>query len=155
MNNQIWKPHVTVAAVAEQNGRYLMVEEHNSLGKTVVNQPAGHLEEGETLAEACVRETMEETGWQFRPTALIGLYRWISPRDGETFLRYCFSGELGEQLSKTPPDSDIIRSRWLTRTELEQIPLRSVLVLSCIDDFVSGNQYPMDMLKDVMEPTIA
>ena len=155
MSSQIWKPHVTVAAVAERDGRYLMVEEYNSLGETVVNQPAGHLEADETLVEACVRETLEETGWQFRPTALIGLYRWISPRDGETFLRYCFTGELGEQVSATPLDSDIIRSRWLTRVELEQTSLRSVLVLACIDDYLSGTQHPLELLKDVLEPAIA
>ncbi|MBL4623261.1 MAG: NUDIX hydrolase [Immundisolibacteraceae bacterium] len=154
MSDQIWKPHTTVAAIAKRGDRYLMVEEYNSLGETVVNQPAGHLEADETLVEACMRETMEETGWQFKPTALIGLYRWISPRDGETFLRFCFAGELGEQVSERPPDSDIIRSRWLTRAELDQVPLRSVLVLSCIDDFVSGKSYPLELLQDVMEPTI-
>jgi len=157
MTDEIWKPHVTVAAIIERDGAFLLVEELNSLGEKVINQPAGHLDEGETLIEACVRETLEETGWQFTPQALIGIYRWISPRDGETFIRYSFCGELGEQVSPEPLDSAILRSRWLALDELEggSVQLRSVLVTRCIDDYLSGTRYPLALLSDVPEPSLA
>jgi len=157
MSEEIWKPHVTVATIAERNGKYLLVEELNSLGEKVVNQPAGHLDEGESLIEACIRETMEETGWAFEPQALVGIYRWVSPRDGETFLRYSFCGQLGEQVSPEPLDSTILRARWLSREQLESssIQLRSVLVTHCIDDYLSGARYPLTLLSDVPEPSVA
>jgi 8-oxo-dGTP pyrophosphatase MutT (NUDIX family) len=157
MTDEIWKPHSTVAAIVERDGAFLLVEELNSLDEKVVNQPAGHLDEGETLVEACARETLEETGWQFTPQALVGIYRWISPRDGETFIRYSFCGELGKQLSPEPLDSAILRSRWLTLDQLENsaIQLRSVLVPRCIDDYLAGTRYPLALLSDVQEPSLA
>jgi len=157
MSDLIWKPHVTVAAIAERDGAYLLVEELNSLGEKVINQPAGHLEEGESLVEACIRETMEETGWMFKPEALVGIYRWISPRDGETFLRYTFSGQLGEQISPEPLDGAILRTRWLSLEQLENSShqLRCVLVTRCIDDYLNGARYPLTLLNDVLEPSIA
>jgi ADP-ribose pyrophosphatase YjhB (NUDIX family) len=157
MSDDIWKPHVTVATIAERNGEYLLVEELNSLGEKVINQPAGHLDEGETLIEACVRETLEETGWAFTPEALVGIYRWISPRDGETFLRYSFSGQLIEQVSPEPLDSAILRTRWLSREQLDDpsVELRSILVTHCIDDYLKGSRYPMTLMSDVLEPTVA
>lgn len=157
MSDDIWKPHVTVAAIAERDDKYLLVEELNSLGENVINQPAGHLDEGESLIEACVRETLEETGWAFKPEALVGIYRWISPRDGETFLRYSFSGQLTEQVSPEPLDSSILRSRWLSREQLDDpaIELRSILVTHCIDDYLAGKRYPLALMSDVLEPTVA
>lgn len=154
MSDLIWKPHVTVATIAERDGAYLLVEELNSLGEKVINQPAGHLDEGESLIDACIRETMEETGWEFEPQALVGIYRWISPRDGETFLRYSFCGQLGKQLSPTPPDSDILGTRWLTLEQLEDVDnqLRSVLVTRSIEDYLAGTRYPLTLLSDVPEP---
>ena len=157
MSEDVWKPHVTVAAVIERDGRFLLVEELNSQGERVLNQPAGHLDPDETLVEACRRETLEETGWQFTPTHLLGIYRWINPRDGETFLRYSFSGILQEQLSPTPPDETILKTHWLTPAELADYPaaLRSVLVTHCINDYLEGKRHPLSLMQDVLEPTVA
>ena len=157
MSDDIWKPHVTVATIAERGGQYLLVEELNSLGEKVINQPAGHLDEGESLIDACIRETMEETGWAFQPEALIGIYRWVSPRDGETFLRYSFSGQLTEQVSPEPLDSAILRTRWLSREQLDDdsVQLRSILVTHCIDDYLTGKRYPITLMSDVLESTLA
>lgn len=157
MSETIWKPHVTVAAIAERDGNYLLVEELNSRGEKVINQPAGHLDEGENLIDACIRETLEETGWGFQPEALVGIYRWINPRDGETFLRYSFCGQLTEQQFPEPPDNSILRTRWLTREQLDSpaIGLRSVLVTHCIDEYLTGTRYPLSLLSDVPEPSLA
>jgi ADP-ribose pyrophosphatase YjhB (NUDIX family) len=146
----IWKPHVTVAAVIEANGRFLLVEECIA-GKQVYNQPAGHLEPGESLTDAVVRETLEETAWHFRPEALIGLYRWHHPETDSTYLRVTFSGrclfhESGRQL-----DEDIERSVWLSAREIRAQAgnLRSPLVLKSIDDYLAGAAYPLALLADV------
>ena len=94
MTGMVWKPDVTVAAVAERDGRFLVVEERAS-GRLVLNQPAGHLEDGETLHDAVVRETFEESGWRFRPDAIVGIYLWRPTRPTRTFLRVAFSGRAG------------------------------------------------------------
>jgi 8-oxo-dGTP pyrophosphatase MutT (NUDIX family) len=113
MSGMVWKPDVTVAAVAERDGRFLFVEERAS-GRVVVNQPAGHLEDGETLLEAVVRETLEETAWQFQPTAVVGVYVWRPEHQSRTFLRIAFAGELGDHDPVRPLDHGILRTRWLT-----------------------------------------
>lgn len=157
MSEQVWKPHVTVAAVIERDGRFLLVEELNSKGERVLNQPAGHLDPDENLIEACSRETLEETGWRFTPTELVGIYRWINPRDGETFLRYSFAGILTEQQSPVPPDETILRTHWMTPAEISDHPaaLRSALVTHCIDDYLDGKRYPLSLMQDVAEPAVA
>lgn len=146
----IWKPHVTVAAIIEDNGRFLMVEEISD-GVTVYNQPAGHLEADETLIDAVIRETMEETAWQFSPLYLSGIYNWKHPASGDQFLRFTFYGNHLEHNKKQKLDNDIIRALWLTRDELaaEADKLRSPMVLTCIDDYLNGNQYPLQLLKDI------
>jgi len=145
-----WKPNVTVACVAEREGRFLLVEEREA-GRAVLNQPAGHLEEGESLLEAAVRETREETGHDFRPTALVGLYRWVHPASGLTFLRAAFTGELGEPVPGTTLDPDIVATHWLDREALlgSALALRSPLVLRCIDDYLAGRRYPLELLTDL------
>lgn len=147
MNN---RPHITVAAVIERAGRYLLVEELSD-GRIVFNQPAGHLETGESLLESVIRETWEETAWRFRPTALLGVYRWASPANRVTYLRFCFTGECGDHDPHHPLDTGIIRSWWLTYDEvMVRAPqLRSPLVLRCIEDYRAGKRYPLAMYSDV------
>ncbi|VAX11533.1 Nudix-like NDP and NTP phosphohydrolase NudJ [hydrothermal vent metagenome] len=118
-------------------------------GKTVLNQPAGHLENGESFIEAVIRETQEETAWKFSPETMIGIYRWVHPDSGATFLRHCFAGIVDDYSPDQTLDDGIIRSVWLSREQLEQQRnLRSPLVLQCTDDYLSGQTYPLEILKD-------
>ncbi len=148
MTGMVWKPDVTVAAVAERDGKFLLVEERAS-GRLVLNQPAGHLEDGETLLEAVVRETFEETGWRFRPEAVVGIYLWRPDPAGRTFLRVAFSGVLDGCETIRPPDRAILRLRWLSRGELAEPGrrLRSPLVLRCVDDYVAGIRHPCSLIS--------
>ena len=109
----IWKPNVTVAAVIERDGKFLLVEEETESG-LAFNQPAGHLEAGESLLDAVVRETMEETAYPFRPTALVGIYQWRHPVKDLTYLRFAFSGELQGEALPRALDEGIVAARWLT-----------------------------------------
>jgi ADP-ribose pyrophosphatase YjhB (NUDIX family) len=144
------RPHITVAAVIERQGRFLLVEELSG-GRSVLNQPAGHLEEGESLLAAVARETQEETGWRFAPTCLLGIYQWTSQENKVTYLRFCFTGQCLEHDSLQPLDAGIIRTWWLTRNELAERAgqHRSPLVLRCIDDYYSGKRYPLELYTDV------
>lgn len=146
----IWTPHVTVAAVVEENGRFLLVEEEAE-GRRVFNQPAGHWEEGESLAEAAVRETLEETGYAFTPEAMLGIYHWRHPRRDITFLRVAFVGSIGGYDPDRPLDQGIIGPCWLSRAELlgRTDRLRSPQVLRCVDDYLAGRRYPLEMLVQV------
>lgn len=148
----VWKPSVTVAAIAERDGRLLFIEE-DSHGKLVLNQPAGHWEPGETLAEACARETLEESGYQFEPTALVGVYRWHLPYapdapEGVTFLRFTYAGDIiGHEADRTL-DKEIVRALWLTPAELraQSARHRSPLVQLCVDDYLAGRRYPLELV---------
>ena len=146
----IWKPNVTVAAVVERQGRFLIVEE-DSDGKRVYNQPAGHLDEGEGLIEAVIRETLEETAWHFAPTALVGVYRWKNTPTGITYLRVCFAGVCHDEEVGRPLDEGIVQAVWLSRDELAALGsrLRSPLVLRCVDDYLAGRRYPLSLLVDM------
>ena len=143
--------HVTVAAIIEENERFLLVEE-SIQGQVVYNQPAGHLEDDETLIEAVVRETLEETAWQFVPQYLTGLYQWTQTESRQTFMRICFAGRHLHHEKDRPLDKEIIRTVWLDRQEVEtrQDRLRSPLVLACIDDYLQGQRYPLDLIKHVI-----
>jgi len=148
--NIIWKPHVTVAAVIEDKQRFLLVEERDS-GRRVFNQPAGHLEEGESLVDAVIRETLEETAWHFRPEALLGVYQWRQSDTAKTFLRIAFTGaglyhESGRRL-----DPDIERTVWMSAAEIRSQPelLRSPMVIRSIDDYLAGITYPLALLADI------
>jgi len=145
-----WKPHATVAAVIEEDGKFLLVEECVD-GKNVFNQPAGHLEANESFINAVIRETEEETATIFKPDYLIGLYRWVLTAKDRTYLRLCFGGQLTGQLENQVLDPDIIRTHWLTYDEIiaKKASLRSPLVLECIDDYLSGKHYPLELLKDL------
>src|SRR3990172_7453068 len=113
----IWKPHVTVAAVVEREGRFLFVEEEAD-GRVVINQPAGHLDEHESLVTAVVRETLEETAWHFAPESLLGVYRWQNGRNGATYLRFAFTGRVTEHDPGRKLDHGIVRALWLSPDEL-------------------------------------
>jgi len=145
-----WPLHVTVAAVVECSGRFLLVQESVG-GQSVINQPAGHLEQHESLLDAVVRETLEETAWQFEPNALVGIYRWMHPR-GDTFLRFCFTGKLLREEKDRVLDQGIEQVVWLDRDALQQRAhqLRSPLVLQCIDDYLAGIRIDLSAIKDVI-----
>jgi len=143
----VWKPHVTVASVVEQGGKFLLVEENSSDG-LVFNQPAGHLEPGESLLQAVVRETLEETAYHFRPEWLLGVYRWRHPRKDITYLRFAFTGSISGHESERKLDTGIVRAAWLTLDEIRELAQRhrSPLVLDCIEDYRAGKRYPLDLL---------
>lgn len=140
---------MTVAAVIETGGRYLVVEEMAE-GNRVFNQPAGHLEPGERLVDAVVREVLEEAGAHFVPERVIGLYRWVNPRSDETHLRVAFAGHLNGSDPERALDHPIIAPHWLSYDELvaRQERLRSPLVMGCIDDHLRGCSYPLELLRD-------
>ena len=146
----IWTPHVTVATVIEQGGRFLLVQERES-GRTVFNQPAGHLEDGESLVAAAVRETLEETGWHFQPEAVIGMYRWRHPVKRITYLRVTFSGSGLTHDVDRPLDEAIEDTLWMSIGEIRRQPemLRSPLVLRSIEDYLAGARYPLSLLADI------
>ncbi|MFL6624531.1 MAG: NUDIX hydrolase [Sulfurifustis sp.] len=146
----IWKPNVTVAAVIERAGKFLLVEEEAD-GELVLNQPAGHLDEGESLITAVVRETLEETAWHFVPEALLGVYRWPHPAKGITYLRFAFIGRAVREEPGRPLDHGIARALWLTPEEIrgERTRHRSPQVQRCIDDYLAGQRYSLDLLKDL------
>lgn len=145
----VWCPHVTVAAVLEQHGKYLFVHENSDDGP-VINQPAGHLEEHETLIEAISREVMEETGREFAPTHLVGIYQYQAPRLNTTYLRFAFCGSLSQQTTNKL-DPDIIETLWLDREALAKHPaaLRSPLVLQTLNDYEAGRAYPLELVHTI------
>lgn len=148
-----WTPRVTVAAVVERDGRFLVIEERVK-GRKVINQPAGHLEPGESLHDAVIREALEETRYAFTPEALVGVYRWVSPGDGRTFIRFAFTGSVRGPVDQAPLDGGIHRALWMSREELAQADLRSPLVLACADDHVRGLRIPLEAVRDV-DPHLA
>jgi len=143
-----FRPEITVAALVQQQDRFLMVEERAS-GGVVFNQPAGHLEDGESLAEAVIRETLEETAWTVEPLAVTGVYLWQNPANGKTFLRVAFAVRCLQHDSKRELDEGILRTMWMSRDDLlaDHARLRSPMVLSCIDDYLAGRRYPLDVLR--------
>lgn len=140
-------PHVTVATVVEDDGRFLLVEELAD-GRAVLNQPAGHLEADESLIQAALRETLEETGWEVELTAVTGIYLYAAPSNGVTYQRVCFAARPVRQ-TDSPLDEGIIGPRWLTREELVAQPerWRSRLVLRCIDDYLAGERFPLALIR--------
>lgn len=138
-------PDVTVAAVTETAGRFLVVEER--VGQRLVfNQPAGHVERGETLAAAIVREVREETAWRFEPDSLIGVYLWRNPENSRATLRFAFTGAVADHDAAQRLDRGIVGTHWLSRLELEEreAQLRSPLVLRCVQDYLSGRRLPLE-----------
>ena len=143
----VWKPNVTVAAVVQRDGKFLLVEEETEAG-LAFNQPAGHLEAGESLIDAVVREALEETAYHFKPTHLVGIYNWPHPTKEVTYLRFAFAGELHGWEAGRRLDDGIVAARWLTHAEVRASTERhrSPLVRRCIEDLVAGKRYPLDLL---------
>ncbi|SDH34283.1 NUDIX hydrolase [Propionivibrio dicarboxylicus] len=142
-----WKPNVTVAAVIENDGKFLCVEEVTDDGVRF-NQPAGHLECREALTEAVIREVLEETGYSFAPEALVGIYNWRNEARDITYLRFVFTGRATGHDAARPLDEGIIAARWLTLAELRerQAQLRSPMVLQCVEDWCAGKRAPLDLI---------
>jgi 8-oxo-dGTP pyrophosphatase MutT (NUDIX family) len=146
-----WKPSVTVAAIIEQDGRFLLVEEHTPEGLRL-NNPAGHLDPGESPEEGCAREALEETAHAFTPTALVGVYlsRFQRPATGEdiTYLRFAFCGTLGAHDPARPLDQGIVRTVWMTPQEVRESAARhrSPLVLRCMEDYLAGQRHPLALV---------
>ena len=157
-------PDITVAALAERQGRFLVVEERIAR-RLVFNQPAGHVERGETLLQAVARETREETAWRFTSEAFLGAYLWRHPGTGRASMRFAFIGSVTDHDALQPLDHGILRTHWLTRGQLleRESRLRSPLVLRCIDDYLAGQRRPleevghldMDGARDILAVEIA
>ncbi|MFV1982763.1 MAG: NUDIX hydrolase [Thiohalomonadales bacterium] len=147
-----WTPHVTVAAIIEKNNKFLFVEENTRNG-IKLNQPAGHLEPNETIINAVIRETREETAHTIEPQHIVGIYRWFSKDRDCTYLRFCFYAKVVSFDEKQSLDTGIIKTLWKTENELkkEQQKCRSPLVLQCISDYLAGQSYPMSILYDELE----
>jgi 8-oxo-dGTP pyrophosphatase MutT (NUDIX family) len=147
MNEEIWKPNVVVAAIAERDGRFLLIEEETSSGLRL-NQPAGHWDPGETLFDAVTRETLEESAYHFRPTALVGIYSLPMGSSGITYLRFAFAGEIIGHEPDRALDTGIVRTLWMTPEELRACPERhrSPLVMRCVDDHVAGRRFPLETI---------
>lgn len=143
-----WNPHVTVAAVVERDGRFLLVEERID-HTDYFNQPAGHWEAGETLVEAVRREVLEETAHPFEPTALVGIYQYALPH--RTYLRFCFTGSVAPAERGRALDPDILAVHWLTHDEILQRRrrLRSPMVLTCLEHYLAGRRLPLSCLHEV------
>ncbi len=153
--NTRWKPSATVAAIIEQNGKFLLVEEHTPEGLRL-NNPAGHLDEGESLVDGCAREALEETTHLFQPTALLGIYmsRFQRPAQGDaaaediTYLRFAFCGTLGAAQAHRQLDTGIVRTLWLTPDEVRASAARhrSPLVVRCMEDYLAGQRFPLALI---------
>ncbi len=150
MHTDIWKPNTVVATIVERDGRFLFVEEEAD-GRAVFNQPAGHLDPGETLLDAARRETLEESGWHVDPTGLVGIYLVEPPGSTITYQRFCFRARAIRHDPDRALDKEIIRAVWLTRDELidERARHRSPLVLRCVDDYIAGHNYPLSIIHDL------
>tara|TARA_B100001778_G_C18501101_1_gene589730 strand:- start:357 stop:809 length:453 start_codon:yes stop_codon:yes gene_type:complete len=147
-----WVPHITVASIVEKNDNYLFVEEFVDNNK-VLNQPAGHLEEHETLEEGCVRETLEETAYLVEVDYLIGIYQERKKNSLDMWLRFCFKCNIINEYKDKSLDKNIIRKLWLSKNEIKSsnISLRSDMVLKCINDYEQGNKYPKEILRNLLE----
>jgi 8-oxo-dGTP pyrophosphatase MutT (NUDIX family) len=144
-----WYPHSTVAAIVEDQGRFLVVEEKSEAGDVVINQPAGHIEDGESIVDAVVRETLEETRFEIEPLGLVGVYRWVHP-DGHTYLRFTISGKVVAERGELKLDPAILRPLWLSADDIRRHHTpRSPLVLGNIEDYMKGPQYPLNLLRNI------
>ena len=145
LRNMARTPDITVAAVTETDGRFLVVEERINR-RLVFNQPAGHVENGETLLDAVIREVREETAWGFEPQELLGVYLWRNPSSGRSTMRFAFTGRVMDHDAQRPLDRGIVCTHWLSRADLMQREprLRSPLVLRCVEDYLGGTRMPLD-----------
>lgn len=144
------RPAVTVATVVEREGRFLLVEEETRDGRKL-NQPAGHLESGESICAGAARETLEETGWRVHPTHLVGIYTWSAADNGVTFVRFAFAAAAETHEPARPLDHGIVQALWLTYDELvaRRVEHRSPLVLRCVDDYRAGRRWPTGLIIEL------
>jgi 8-oxo-dGTP pyrophosphatase MutT (NUDIX family) len=142
-----WMPHATVAALVEDQGKFLLVEEETDRGNRY-NQPAGHLEDNESLLAAVVRETMEETAYTFHPEALLGIYHWKHEHNDSTYLRFAYIGRVSHHQPTQALDEGIVRSVWMTVEEMREqaMLMRSPQVLKCVEDYLAGKRYPLEVI---------
>lgn len=143
-----WQPHISAVTIVEDNGKFLMVEELKG-GSAVLNQPAGHLDPHETLTEAAVRETLEETGWDVEATGIVGICLYTAPSNGVTYQRVCFIAKALKHHSDYQLDEGIVRARWLTREELMAVrdDWRSELTIRYIDDYLAGQRHSLELIR--------
>jgi 8-oxo-dGTP pyrophosphatase MutT (NUDIX family) len=146
-----WCPDLTVAAIVARDDRFLVVEERIN-GQLVLNQPAGHVEDAESILAASIRETLEESAWVFTPQHLVGTYLWRTPRSGRTTLRFAFCGEVSDFDPQRRLDRGIVATHWLTRQQLASHAqrLRGPLVLRCIDDYLAGQRFELSAVAAVL-----
>ncbi len=142
-----WMPHATVAAIVEEHGKFLLVEEVTERGNRY-NQPAGHLEDNESLLEAVVRETLEETAYTFQPKALLGIYHWKHEHNDSTYLRFAYIGSVSNHQATLALDEGIVRTVWMTVAEMrdQAMLMRSPQVLKCVEDYLAGQHYPLTVV---------
>jgi 8-oxo-dGTP pyrophosphatase MutT (NUDIX family) len=142
-----WMPHATVAAIVEDQGKFLLVEEETDRGNRY-NQPAGHLEDNESLLAAVVRETMEETAYTFHPEALLGIYHWKHEHNDSTYLRFAYIGRVSHHQPTQALDEGIVRSVWMTVEEMREqaMLMRSPQVLKCVEDYLAGKRYSLEAI---------
>jgi ADP-ribose pyrophosphatase YjhB (NUDIX family) len=142
-----WMPHATVAAIIEDNGKFLLVEETTDRGNRF-NQPAGHLEDNETLLEAVIRETLEESAYAFKPESLLGIYHWKHEHNDTTYLRFAFIGSVSNHQPELALDEGIVRTVWMTAEEILSNAklMRSPQVITCIKDYLSGQTFPLSVV---------
>jgi len=150
-----WKPHVTVAAVVEQDGKFLLVEE-KIRNELLLNQPAGHLDANESLIDAVIRETLEETAWEFLPESLVGIYQWQVPKQPEkVYIRFTFSGSVANFDADRELDTPIVRTIWSSYEDIvnSQNRHRSPQLLRCVDDYRAGVRIPLSSVVEVKNHT--
>jgi len=147
-----WVPHITVASIIEKNNKFLFVEEYVK-DQVVINQPAGHLEENETIEEGCIRETFEETAYLVNVDYLIGVYQERNKNSKDMWLRFCFKCSIYDEAKDKKLDKNIIRKLWLSRNQIKEknISLRSKMVLMCLDDYENGKNYPKELINSLLE----
>lgn len=145
----IWTPHATVATIVEQDGRFLFVDEMAD-GRRVLNQPAGHVDEHESILDAALRETIEETGWEVEITGLVGIYTYTAPHNQVTYYRFCYAARPLREIPDAQLDHDIIGPVWLSLEELNarRDQWRSPLVIKCVQDYLAGRLFPLDLVYE-------
>ena len=153
-----WTPHATVATIVEKDGKFLLVEERRLINEQgefgiVYNQPAGHVDEGESIMAAAIRETLEETRWQVKLKHLVGIYIFTAPASGITYHRYCFAAEALMHQAESELDDGILDAKWFSWEEIQTLNnLRSPLVKRCLQDHIDGKQYPLDLIYEHTAP---
>jgi len=147
--NNVFKPHLTVASIVEHENKFLMVTE-SIKGQIVINQPAGHVDDNESIIDACVRETLEETCYEVKPYALVGIYLFKAQAD-LVFLRVCLAAKFSQKMANAKLDAQIISAEWLNYEQIAKAPnLRNQMVLACLNDYLQGNLHDLSLIKPLM-----